>query len=330
LAAAVVIASIALPQLLASHRGATTSPGVAADRPVTLAATPSKALAGAADLQPNCAASPHVCGYPDVTNTGVPASAHLLSVPDKVSSGRGWKYDSRGWVEVYGNGAILSNLYIPYNLDVSASNVTIDNVEIVVTGNSFGISLRHARNVTIENSEIYSPYNSGPNRLQVGIKDIYADSSDTKVIGNNIWNTATGIALSEGLITDNYIHDLAYNSGDHVNGIASKAGDPAGLSIVHNTVFNPRGQTDAIQLSQDFGPQLNCLITNNLLAGGAYSLYGGASGLAIPVNIVITNNRFAGLYYPHGGYYGPTAYVASGSGDIWSGNFWDDTLQPIN
>jgi hypothetical protein len=280
----------------------------------------------------NCAASPHACGYPDATSTGVPLTAHLLSVPGQVASGPGWKYDPRGWVEVSGNGASLSNLYIPYNLDISASNVTINNVKVVTggTGNT-GISLRHTSNVTIENSSVYGPENTGPNRLQYGIKDIYADSSGTVIEGNNIWNTATGIAISEGTVQNNYIHDFGYYTGDHDNGIASKAGDPAGLYIAHNTVLNPLGQTDAIQLSQDFGPQLDCTITGNLLAGGGYTVYGGASGAATPVNIVITNNRFARMYYPKSGQYGTDAYVSTtGPGDVWSGNTWDDTGVIVN
>jgi hypothetical protein len=299
------------------------------------AARPAKASNAVPGGIPDCVASPHVCGYPDATNTGVPASVSLLSVPSQVSSGPGWTYVPGGWVEVFGDGANLSDLYIPYNLDISASNVTIDDVEVVTTGTGdFGISLRNTSNVTIENSDIYSPDNTGPNRLEYGIKDIYGDSSGTVINGNNIWNTATGIAISEGIVENNYIHDFGYADGDHDNGVASKAGDPAGLTITHNTILNSLDQTDDIQLTQDFGPQMNATITDNLLAGGAYSIYGGASGLLTPSNIVITGNRFAPLYYANGGYYGPAAYVAIGptafwSGDVWRRNIWDNTLLPV-
>jgi hypothetical protein len=299
---------------------------------VTADAPQSTAAASQLLGKKNCAASPHVCRYPDATNTGVPAAMPLLSVPSQISSGRGWKYDPRGWVEVYGNGAVLSGLYIPWNLDISASNVTIKDVEVVNTGESFGISLRHTQNVVIENSTVYSPYASGPNRLHAGIKDVYGDSTGTAVEYNNVWHTATAIQLSEGKVENNYVHDLAYTTGDHINGIVSDAGDPSGLQIVHNTVFVPIGQTDAIALFEDFGAQLNCLISNNLLAGGGYSVYGGANaGRWTPSNIVITNNRFARTYYPAGGYYGPVANLAAGvAGNIWSGNIWDDTGSPVN
>lgn len=280
----------------------------------------------------NCAASPHVCGFPDATNTGFSPTAHLLSVPSQVSSGPGWKYDPRGWVEVSGKGASLSGLYIPYNLDISASNVTINNVEVVETGNNPGISLRHTSDVTIEHSDISSPYNTGPNRLQVGIKDIFGDSTGTIINANNIWNTGTAIQISEGNLENNYIHNLGYNTGDHIDGIASDAGQAA-LTIVHNTVLNSLTQTCAICLFQDFGPQFNATITGNLVAGGGYAVYGGANpGHPTPTNIVITNNRFSPMYYPHSGYYGTDAAVAAAgkNGNVWSGNIWDNTGQPVN
>jgi hypothetical protein len=257
---------------------------------------------------------------------------HLVSVPSQLTSGPGWKYDTRGWVEVSGQGASLSGLNITTNLDISASNVTIKNVNVVETGNGFGISLRHTKNVTIENSDISSPYNSGPNRLQVAIKDIYGDATGTTITGNNIWNTSTAVQIGEGTVTNNYIHDLAYYTGDHVNGIKSEGGDFGGLTITHNTVLNPVNQTDAIGLFENFGAQENCLISNNLIAGAGYTLYGGANlGKWIPTNIKITGNRIARTYYPNGGSYGPyTAVVNGTNGDVWSGNIWDNTGAPIN
>jgi len=101
----------------------------------------------------NCAAAPSKCGYPGSSNTGVPAGTTLKSVPGQVSSGPGWHYDSRGWVEVTGNGAVLSYLTIPYNVDITASNVTLNHDSITTSG-TFGVSLRHTAGVTVENSTI--------------------------------------------------------------------------------------------------------------------------------------------------------------------------------
>src|SRR5580704_3239948 len=102
--------------------------------------------ASAASIPLNCAAAPSACGYPDATNTGVSPTATLLSVPAQATSGPGWK-----WM----------------------TGTTVSNVQVANAGNNFGVSLRHTSNVTIQNSSIYSPYNTGPLRLQVAIKDIY-------------------------------------------------------------------------------------------------------------------------------------------------------------
>jgi hypothetical protein len=139
------------------------------------------------------------------------------------------------------------------------------------------------------------------------------------------------VQISEGTVRDNYIHDPGYADGDHIDGIASDGGDSSGLTIEHNTVFISLGQTTAIGIFEDFGTQFDCTVTNNLLAGGGYTIYGGAnSGGATPSNIVITGNRFSRIFYPDGGYYGPqTAVAAGGVGNVWSNNIWDDTGKPI-
>ena len=118
--------------------------------------------------------------------------------------------------------------------------------------------------------------------------------------------TSTGVQMESGLIQDNYIHDMGYDPGDHINGMTTNSGT-ALLTIRHNTILNTIDQTDAIRLFEDFGAQSNRIIDNNLVAGGGYTIYGGANpGGAATSNIKITNNRFSRVYYPNGGYYGPS------------------------
>ncbi len=277
-----------------------------------------------------CAPLPSACGYPDASNTGVPPGIALRSVPGQVSSGTGWKWNTAGggYLSVTGNGAVLDGLLVNGEIDVSASNVTIRNSRIIATGEIWGIGLRHTANVLIEDVEIYSPFASGSQRLMVGIKDIYSDSTGLRILRSEIYHTATGIQIDAGLIQDNYIHDLGFVSPDHVNGTTSNGGTTP-LTIRHNTVFNPHDQTDAVSLFQDFGGQSNRTIDDNLLAGGGYTLYGG-EGTRATSNIRVTNNRFARLYYRNGGYWGPvTAFETGGSGNVWSGNVWDDTGAPV-
>ncbi len=83
----------------------------------------------------------------------------LKEVPRQVSSGPGWYYDHRlGFVEVNRPGAVLSGLYIPWIVNVTASHVTIKDVKVVATGqNAVGIGIENADDVTIEHSTISGP-----------------------------------------------------------------------------------------------------------------------------------------------------------------------------
>jgi len=312
------VGGAALLLLLRSHPAAT-PPGPAANP------APPRPVPG------GCAAAPHRCGFPDGTNTGVPAGTTLKSVPGQVSQGPGWYYNPRGWVEVVGNGAVLSGLSIHHNLDISASDVTITHDRIVNSGeDSFGISLRHTKHVTIEDTSI-SGENKSVGRLKAGIKDVYGDSAGTTILNDNIWYTATGIQLGEGLVQGNYLHDPGYRPGDHTNGITANGGRATQLTIRRNTVFVDYPQTDAISLFQDHGIQGNRTIDNNLLAGGGYTIYGGeAKGAPLPFNVRITGNRISSIYFADGGHWGPVAYYTpQGHGNVWSGNVWDATGRPI-
>jgi len=278
----------------------------------------------------NCAGTPSRCGYPDGTNTGVPAGTTLKSVPAQVSSGTGWSYSTAdGEVIVTGNGTVLSGLYIPHELLINASDVTVKDVQVAVSGD-FGIALTHTKSVTIENSTI-SGLNSTTGRVGAAIDDVYGDSTGMVISANNISSFKTAIQISSGLVDANYIHDPGYLSGDHTNGFYTNGGTQP-LTIENNTIFDGLNQTDAINL--DAGstgvPVANKTVEGNFLAGGSYTLYGGTAPNNTTSNIVIKNNRFGQQYHPTGGQYGPIAYFNPTSpGNSWSGNFWDTTGQTI-
>lgn len=269
-------------------------------------------------------------GYPDQSDTGVLPGQPLRRVPGQVSRGPGWRYDPRGWVEVYGRGAVLSDLEIPCNVNVTASDVMIKDVRIVTGGPGIiGISLRHTRDVTVADSAI-SGLNAGQGRLLAGIKDIFGDSTGIRVLYTNISRFETGIRLETGLIKGNYVHDPGFIAGDHTNGVMSNGGNPGMLTIDHNTILIDRRQTDAIGLFEDLGGQRNRLITDNLLAGGGYAIYAGQKRGGPPAsNIVIRGNRISTRYYAKGGFYGcVTQFNARGEKDLWARNERDTTAVP--
>ena len=273
----------------------------------------------------DCARIPHRCGFPDATNTGARDPTQLKKVPEQVRSGPGWHYDARGFVVVNGARAVVSGLSISCGIAVTASGVTIRDVQVVTGGqNSVGISLIHADGVTIEDSTI-TGLNTGSGRIYAGIKDVYGDTTRTRILDNNISQASTGVQIYQGLVEGNYIHHPGMIPTDHVNGVTTN-GDTRPLMIRHNTIFNSFVQTDAIGLFQDFGVVANVTIDDNLLSGGGYSIYGGEGRKGEPSNIVVINNRISSNFFNHGGYWGPaTAFDAGTSGDIWEHNVWDGT-----
>jgi Right handed beta helix region len=296
---------------------------------VLAAGAGTQAQAGAAVLT-NCAATPASCGYPAATTTGVPAGTTLKQVPGQVSSGPGWTYNAAAnTVTVTVNGTVLSGLSIPGNLIINASNVTVKNVQ-VTTGGNFGISLTHTTGVTIENSTI-TGQNPATGRVNSAIDDVYGDSTAMTIKDNNISAFRTAIQISTGLIEGNYIHDPGYLAGDHTNGIYVNGGTQP-LTIQDNTIFDSLSQTDAINLDAGTAgvPVASKTVQNNFLAGGSYTIYGGAAIGSPTSAIIIKNNRFGQLYYPHSGQYGPVSYYdPTGTGNTWTGNTWDTTGQTI-
>lgn len=278
----------------------------------------------------DCASDPGSCGYPDAASTGVPDGVRLTEVPRQASSGPGWHFDQRGWIVVDGPGAVLERISTTYPIEVTAPGVTVRESRITISGDQWGVGLRHAPDATVEACDISSPA-SGPGRMLVGVKDIHGDGTGLKVLRNDISHSATGIQIESGLIRDNYLHDPGFVEGDHVNGTTSNGGSRNQLRIEHNTIFNQHPQTDAVSLFQDFGIQHDRVIHDNLLAGGGWTVYAGANpGLAATATrIVVTDNRFSRRFFPNGGHFGPlTAFTRTG-GNVWSGNVWDDTGQPV-
>ena len=242
-------------------------------------------------------------GFPGPGSSGVPSKMALQTVPGQVSKGPGWGYNSAG-VQVTGNNAVLSGLSISSAVNISANNVTIKDCKIV-TGGTFGVVFKHTSGTKIVDNTI-SGLNASSGRVNMAVDDAYGDSTGTVVQDNNISSFKNGVQLSAGLVSGNYIHDPGYISGDHTNGLIANGGTGK-LTISHNTILNSLTQTDAITINTSTvaGPVSNKTITNNLLGGGGYVIYGGSGFGHTTSNIVITNNQFSQRYYPKSGQYGP-------------------------
>lgn len=295
--------------------------------------SPSPTPPGSSTAQP-----PASIGFPDAGSTGSRV-ADLRNVPGDVRQGAGWHYDDRGWVEIDGAGAVFSGFRVGVNVNVSASDVVISD-NVMQGANDWNISLRGARNVTIDHNTISGA--SSSRYCDNAIRDIPGDSDGVTITANNMYWCLSAINHFDGggLIRGNYIHDIGGvctgsdpNCG-HFNGIQLGSGYGPLMTIDHNTILNPSTVTDAIMLANDDGAQTNRTITNNLLGGGGYTFYGSGGPDGRATNIVFTGNQFTTRYFPLSGSFGPVAHWQSGgAGNVWAGNVWADgprAGQPVN
>ncbi len=286
--------------------------------------------------------------FPSAGNTGATLGS-LTTIP---SSGTGWTWNGTT-ASITGSGATLSGYNIPGTVTISANNVTVTGCNITGAVN-FGtnstsniqdsvlsncvvanggnpavncVGLRNAVNCTVADCTLLGA-SAGPGRALTNIVDVYGNSTGCAVLRCDMSWASTYAEMYQGTIAGNYMHDIGYIAGDHLDGIHHDGGGhPNGqqLNILGNTILVGADQTGAIVLNQSFDVIENVLVDGNLLAGGGYPLYAGSGGFGTTSNVVITNNWFSTVYYPQGGYQGhPAAAWDGGTGDVWTGNRWYD------
>lgn len=243
-------------------------------------------------------------GYPDSTNTGVPAGVSMTQYtgPSEITAA---------------NTAIVGKR-ITSCLVIKATGVVIKNS--LIQGDCYF-------NILSQNPDA---------RLQlidVEIDGLNNPSSDSAVNGSgytcircDVHSAGDGFkAGTNVVIRDSYIHDLVVTVGSHNDGIQSLG--TTGLKIIHNRIVLTGAMTSAIILSTNVADAIkNVEIRENLLGGGAWTVYGGyqagrdvASKVA---NIQIMNNRFSTAVYPNSGAFGPMTSVDPPV--VTSGNVWHD------
>lgn len=281
------------------------------------------------------------------TSTTSPSSSSVSDFPNAANTGpvasdcpNGYTTAS-GDLKVSKDNTVIKCVRLSGSYDVSANNVTIED-SIITSTNWWGVLLRTGTNMKLLHDTISGVPGKGPDGAQFadgGGEDYAIDSfsSGTLEVGyNNLSEFGDVIQLGQGNVHDNYIHDVqafkyATGSGsawDHTDAFISTGANNQPLVIEHNSFLNQtplsKGASASVGLFADFGPVKNVTVDNNLLAGGAYSLYPG--GGPTSSNIVITNNKFSMMFDASGGAYGPVAgsYWHTGSGNRWSGNVWYD------
>jgi hypothetical protein len=235
------------------------------------------------------------------------------------------------------------------SIEINANNVTIKNTRVTtaaLTGHNIWIA-PGVSGVLIEDSTLRGVDSTSLGAVQYSVQN--SGSSTNKGMRLNM-SSCTTCWAGPGTLQDSYAITDAVISGSHYEPIYY-GGGAGPLVVNHDTLKNPNGQTAEVFGGNDYGIETGLTITNNLLAGGGYMIYGGAIGSqgASTTDVTITGNRFARCltstildsgggylcsggsdsngYWPHGGYFGVAAYVNTAV-TTWSGNYWDDDLQP--
>ncbi|WP_372593638.1 hypothetical protein, partial [Actinotalea sp.] len=277
------------------------------DSASTPASVPLPTAQGVSRSPSSATADPLGVPFPDASSTGVPEGVTLTpySGPSTITEA----------------GTVIDGKLIttPLVIAASAHDVTIKNSRIAASGFWMVLNDSGATNLQIIDTELD------------GLGD---ESVDAAVAGENytltrvnIHGTVDGVKLGDNVVVqDSYIHDLVTTAESHNDGMQSLGSDD--VVIRHNTVIMPEGSTSAILLSTGSADSMRrIVIHNNLLGGGAYTIYGGyepgVDDLSRVSDVVISDNRITTTIFPDGGAFGPLASVSPPAVTL-EGNVWHD------
>jgi hypothetical protein len=297
--------SHSLAVTVTAHNSAGTS------SPVTSA--PTAVVAPSPARESLCTNAVTTCGYSD------PASGSV-GVP------RGAALKPSGSLTITTNNATIDGLRVTGSISIQADNVTVENTEVIDADPSSGaiVISRGHRGTVIKHDTIhgvtpnsgalaFAVYNEGGDRLTED--HVYAYNMDRILVGS-------------GTLTNSYCLDSANIVGGHYECVYNGGGD---VIVDHDVLLNSHDQTAAVFVESYFDNLTTVQLTNSILAGGDYCLYGGSQphdGYRNHGPEIVENNRFSRRYSPRCGQYGTDAYVPSFV--RWVGNVWDDTHQPIS
>ncbi|PTM93922.1 hypothetical protein [Streptomyces sp. VMFN-G11Ma] len=301
---------------------------------------PSAAPASSPSASATASPTPSPSSPPSATGSGAKPSTRVTTVapveadfPSARTTGprTRLKPHATGNMSVRTDGTVIKGWDITGSLDIYANDVTIVDSRITST-NWWGVNLRPGHHgLRVLHTTITAVPGKGPDNggvdyavSNMGTSSVEVGWCDISVFGN-------ALSMGQGTIHDNYVHDLVpfRNAGgewQHTDAVISGGGNTGRLVIRHNTLLNPvdvnRGASASIGLFADTGHVSNTVIDGNLLAGGAYALYGGGDGAT---GITVTDNVFSTRYHGNAGVYGAvTAWNATGSGNVWRDNRFAD------
>jgi hypothetical protein len=270
-------------------------------------------------------------GFPDASNTGVPAGVVLKQVPAQVSSGAGWHWDGRA-VVIDADHVTLNGLDITGPVSNQHDYLTVTNTRIRCVGeNDWCITL--GSNSTISDTEIGGGANGSTYLHAIGV---YTGGPNNLIQRVNIHHTIHGMRVDNGTtIRDSYIHDMPMgdpvrdlatgqtNTDDHTDAImvtGAPTNELAPIVLDHNRIESGNTANFFVQRDvTDTSKRIpNLLIQNNLFLNvhrnGQDSSFGiDIENKGIGGTITITNNTFNKSSWTVGPIQAPASATTTGN-----------------
>jgi hypothetical protein len=217
-------------------------------------------------------ASLEACGWPGPANTGYGTAA----CPNGLTVNSG---STTRVIAVTKDSTVLSCERITGSLDIQAKNVVIKNSYVSYDGGGVGgsgvIKIEDGASATVDHVEINGlnhthscVWHQGTaatvrNINCYGINDGIFSWADTK------YSATTGDNFS---ISDSYFHNFTANAANgHIDGYQTE-GASNGV-IHHNTYLMTTAADSAIAIWDSLKSSANIAVSNNLIAGGGFSVY---------------------------------------------------------
>jgi hypothetical protein len=291
----------------------------------------------------HCFAAPHLCGFPDPTNTGVPAGTTLTP---------------SGSLTITRPGTVVSGLAVTGTINVLAANVTIENTRITqnttcgtrtTCGNYAiridegvnGTVIRHVETASAPGDTCEHDIRNTGGTTTIEAAYLHACDSNVYAAGPTTLKDSYGIAALA--ISEDHVENIYFNE--------------TAFTAVHVTLLNPVDQTAVIFGNSGGGYDVtNCsnqlTVLESLIAGGGYTLYpcahaakagtstlnvqGNHFGRCLTPETYIANGGLhpcsggpdSNGYYPKSGVFGIATNYFQGVG-TWRGNVWDDNLGKV-
>ena len=211
--------------------------------------------------------------WPNATNTGVPTDVKLIP--------------SSGDLIVTEAGTVISGLDIQGSVYINGPIVKLMNSRVTSSGFAV-VKIAPITGTVIQDCEI-----NGTGGTYDGNSGNQGIEGHGTFVRNNIYGVENGI-LIEGdgsVIQDNYIHELLAKGSTHYDGLQIDGG-VSNTTIRHNTIINSHDSTSAIMIDNQLGPVSNVVVDNNLLVGGAFTVYSDAKFNGNPITgVSFTNNH---------------------------------------